>query len=58
MKEESFAMEMLRDYKKQNKRQFVIILVLIFCWLSTIGYLVFLLNDIGTIETTQEITDV
>ena len=27
-------------------------------WFLTIGYLVYVLNDVGTIETTQEISDV
>ena len=58
IKEESFAMELLRDYKKANKRQFIIILVILTMWFATIGYLVYVLNDIGVIEeTTQEITD-
>ena len=58
----SFAMEILDDYKRANKRQFIIILVLLSMWLLTTGYLVYVLNDIGTeeiVETnTQEITDV
>lgn len=58
VREESFAMELLRDYKKANKRQFIIILVILTMWFATIGYLVYVLNDIGIIEeTTQEITD-
>lgn len=58
IKEESFAMELLKDYKKANKRQFIIILVILTMWFATIGYLVYVLNDIGIIEeTTQEITD-
>lgn len=56
--QDSFAMEMLKDYKKQNKRQFIIIIILIMCWLLTGTYLVYLLNDIGVIEETQEISDV
>lgn len=53
----SFAMDLLKDYKKQNKRQFIIILVILGMWFVTIGYLVYVLNDIGTIEeTTQEVT--
>lgn len=47
--------EILNDYKKQNKRQFIIILVIIALWFLTIGYLVYVLNDIGTIETTTEV---
>lgn len=59
MQEQSFAMELLKDQKKQNKRMFTIILVILTMWFITIGYLVYVLNDIGTIteENTQEITD-
>ena len=60
VKEQSLAMELLSDYKKANKRQFIIILVILIMWFITIGYLVYVLNDIGTIETTtsQEVSDV
>lgn len=61
MKEEkSFAMEILGDYKKVNKRLFIILIIVLVMWFSTIGYLVYILNDIGTIEetSTQEIQDV
>lgn len=58
LKEQSLAMELLNDYKKTNKRQFIIILVILTMWFCTIGYLVYILNDIGTTETTQEISDV
>lgn len=60
MEEQSFALDLLRDYKKQNKRQFIVILVILTMWFVTIGYLVYVLNDIGTIETTstQGISDV
>jgi hypothetical protein len=52
-------MDLLKDYKRQNKRQFIIILVILAMWFVTIGYLVYVLNDIGTVETTsQEIQDV
>lgn len=56
----SFAYELLSDYKKQCKRQFIIILVILGMWFATIGYLVYILNDIGVIEetTTQEVTDI
>ena len=52
VKEQSLAMELLKDYKKINKRQFIIILVILTMWFITIGYLVYTLNDIGTTETT------
>ena len=58
VKEQSLAMELLSDYKKANKRQFTIILVILTMWFITIGYLVYILNDIGVEETTQEIQDV
>lgn len=64
VKEQSFAMDLLKDYKKQNKRLFAIILVILSMWFITIGYLVYILNDIETEEitttetTTQEIEDV
>lgn len=63
MGEQSLAMELIKDYKKQNEKQnkrlFIIILIILFMWLATIGYLVYILNDIGVIDetTTQEITD-
>lgn len=59
MKDSGLALELLSDYKKANKRQFIIIIVILIMWFLTIGYLVYVLNDIGTVETsTQEITDV
>ena len=59
IQEESFAMELLKDYKRQSKRQYIVILVILIMWFATIGYLVYILNDIGTTteETiTQEVT--
>lgn len=58
MEEKSLAMELISDYKRANKRLFIIVLVILSMWFTTIGYLVYLLNDMGTIETTQEIQDV
>lgn len=55
----SGALEILKGYKSDSKRWFIILLVVLFMWFATIGYLVYVLNDIGTIEeTTQEIQDV
>lgn len=48
----SFAMELLEDYKKSNKRLFIIIIVILAMWFATIGYLVYILNDVGTVEET------
>lgn len=62
IKEESTAMEIVRDYKVQNKRLFIIILVILGMWFATIEYLVYVLNDIGIIEETttyeQEVSDI
>ena len=58
IQEQSFAMELLTDQKRQNKRQFIIILVILGMWFATIGYLLYVLNDIGTETTTQEVTDI
>ena len=59
MQEESLAMSLLKDYKKQNKRQYITILVILGMWFATIGYLVYILNDIGTeTTTTEELIDI
>ena len=57
IREESFAMSLLKDFKAQNKRLFIIILVILSFWFATIGYLVYILNDIET-TTTEEIIEV
>lgn len=53
---QSFAFELLKDQRKQNKRLFIIIITILVMWFATIGYLVYILNDIGTIEETTEVT--
>lgn len=59
IQEESFATQILHDYKMQNKRQYIIILVILIMWFATIGYLVYVLNDIGTeTTTTEELIDI
>lgn len=62
MKSQSIAREMLEDYKRQNKRLFIIIIVILMMWFATGCYLVYVLNDIGTIEETttqtQEVSNV
>jgi len=58
IEKQSYAMEFLSDYKKTNIRLFIIILVILTMWFATIGYLVYILNDIGTITTTQEVKDI
>ena len=59
MQEHSFAMELLKDQKKQNKRMFIIILVILGMWFATIGYLIYVLNGIGVeTTTTTETVDI
>lgn len=48
------ATEIIRNNKEQLKRKDIIIILLIICWFITGAYLVYLLNDIGTVETTTE----
>lgn len=59
VKEQSFAMELLKDARKTNKRQFIIILVILGMFTCLLGYTIWLLNDISTEETiiTQDNTD-
>lgn len=54
----SGALEILKDFKGDNRRMFIILIIVLFMWFLTIGYLVYVLNDIGTIETTQELNDI
>lgn len=54
------ASEMLHILKTQNKRLFIIWLVTFIAFIGLLGYTIWLLNDIGTIEetSTQDIQDV
>lgn len=57
----SYALEIMSDYKNESKRLFIILIIVLVFWFLTIGYLVYVLNDTGTIEetkTTQEISEV
>lgn len=54
MKQQSFATQILNDYKKANKRMFIIIIILIIAFIGLLGYTIYLLNDIGTEVTTEE----
>ena len=58
IQEHSFAMELLKDQKKQNRRQFIIILVILGMFTCLLGYTIWLLNDIGTTTDTIDIDNV
>lgn len=53
LKEQSFAYEILSDYKKSNKRQFISILVILCMWFATIGAFVYYINTTGYEETVE-----
>lgn len=55
LQEQSLALELLKDYKKQNKRQFVIILVILGMFTCLLGYTIYLLNDFGVSTETDTI---
>ena len=50
IQQNSYALDILKDYKAGSKRMFIALLIVLFMWFATIGYLVYVLNDIGTIE--------
>ena len=55
------ATEMLHILKAQNKRLFIIWLVTFIAFIGLLGYTIYLLNDIGTIEKTtteHQVSDV
>lgn len=54
MQEQSFAKELLNDYKKQNKRWFIVWIITFLTLIGVTCYTLYLLNDIGTIEETTE----
>lgn len=55
IQEHSFAMELLKDQKKQNKRQFIIILVILGMFTCLLGYTIYLLNNFGVSTETDTI---
>ena len=53
VRRESFAMELLQDARKTNKRQFIIIIVILAMFTCLLGYTIWLLNDINYVETSE-----
>lgn len=58
LKEQSLAMEILREQKKSNKRLFIALIVVLCMWFVTIGYLVYVLNDISSVETDTDVIEI
>lgn len=50
--EKSFFLQLLEALKTSNKRLFVICIILIAAILALFGYIIYLHNDIGTVEET------
>ena len=55
IQEHSFDMELLKDQKRQNKRQFIIILVILGMFTCLLGYTIYLLNYFGVSTETDTI---
>ena len=55
VQDHSFIMWLLKDQKKQNKRQFIIILVILGMFTCLLGYTIYLLNDFGVSAETETI---
>ena len=55
VQDHSFIMELLKDQKKQNKRQFIIILVILGMFTCLLGYTIYLLNNFGAYTKTETI---
>lgn len=51
----SFAFEVLQDYKKTNKRLFIIVLILIFSIVGSVGYTFYLLNKYQAVDIDQKV---
>lgn len=47
VKEQSFAMELLHDSRKTNKRMFIIIIVILVMWFVSIGLFIYYINTTG-----------
>lgn len=54
---QSLAYEMLVEQRKQNKRLFIIIIILCLMLTGVTIYTIYLLNDITVVETTEETYD-
>ena len=47
VRNQSLAMELLSEAKKTNKRMFIIIIVLLILWFSSIGLFIYYINTTG-----------
>ena len=54
VKQESFAMEFIKDYKKQCKRYFIMWIITFIALVGMTCYLVWILNDITITESYEQ----
>lgn len=52
MEEESLAMSLLKDYKKNNKRMFALLVIILILWFATIGSFVWYINQFDFVTET------
>lgn len=52
LRRQSLAMELLKDYKKTNKRLLIIWIITFVAFIGLLGYTIYLSNDIGSYEQT------
>lgn len=56
LKHESFAFELLKDQRKQNKRLFIILITVLTMWFATIGAFVYYISNYSYEETIETYT--
>lgn len=57
VKEQSLALELIKDARQTNKRLFVIIIIILVLWFASIGLFIYYINTTGY-EVTTESTEV
>ena len=59
MEERSLAYELIQDARKQNKRTFILLIIVLALWFSTIFGFIWYINQFDYVtETTQEMSDI
>lgn len=56
IREQGFALEILKDYKKTNKRMFIVLMTVIFMWVATIAGFIYYICNYDHEETTETYT--
>lgn len=59
MEEKSLAYELIQDARKQNKRTFILLIIVLALWFATIFGFIWYINQFDYVtETTQEMSDI